>query len=169
MNCEYGFLYPKWKGIYQKLTYLTASNASPIASSDQGVGFDLDSSIPSLLHLPYKVPVGIPYSVEALCTDVWPDLIDSSAFSKSSGVHVVGAALNGAAKRIPSRLAILYKVLLGIPKALLALFADIVPVLKASKALFKFSSVQDFVGPSFFGVSIPNRWARCHSVVEGIP
>lgn len=33
-------------------THLTASKASPIASSDQGVGFDLDSSIPSLLHLP---------------------------------------------------------------------------------------------------------------------
>lgn len=95
--------------------YLTASNASPIASSDQGVGFDRDNSIPSLLQRPYNVPVGIPNSVEALCTEVCPERIDSNARSKSSGDHVVGAALNGAAKRIPSRLAILYNVLLGIP------------------------------------------------------
>lgn len=54
--------------------------------------------------------------MEAFCTDVWPDLIDSRAFSRSSGVHVVGAALNGAANLIPSRRAILYKVLLGMPK-----------------------------------------------------
>lgn len=59
--------------------------------------------------------------------------------------------------------------LIDIPYALLALFADIVPVLKASNALFKFSSVQDFVGPSFLGVSIPSLWALCHNVVEGIP
>lgn len=38
------------------LFYLTASKASPIASSDHGVGFDLDNSMPSLLHLPYNVP-----------------------------------------------------------------------------------------------------------------
>lgn len=178
-----------------KISYLTASRASPIASSDQGVGFDLDSSIPSLLHLPYRVPVGMPNSVDAFCTEVWPVLIDSKAFSKSSGVQVVGAALNGAASLIPSLLAILYNVLLGIPetllycdymvlnrnciiscrckryipKALLALLAEIVPVLKASSALLRFSSVQDFVGPSFFGVSIPNLCARCHNVVEGIP
>lgn len=87
-----------------------------MASSDQGVGFDLESSIPSLLHLPYNVPVGIPYSVEALCTEVCPDLMDSNAFSKSSGDHVVGAALKGAANLIPSLLAILYNVLLGIPE-----------------------------------------------------
>lgn len=37
--------------------YRTASRASPIASSDQGVGFDLDNSIPSLLHRPYNVPI----------------------------------------------------------------------------------------------------------------
>lgn len=149
--------------------YLTASKASPIASSDHGVGFDLDNSIPSRLHLPYNVPVGMPYSVEARCTDVWPVLIDSKAFSRSSGVHVVGAALNGAASLMPSLLAILYKVLLGIPYALLALFADIVPVLKASRAELRFSSVQDFVGPSFFGVSMPRRCARCHNVVDGMP
>lgn len=103
---------------------------------------------------------------------------------------MVGAALKGAAKRIPSRRAILYKVLLGmpgmklprvsnelfskvisycVPYALLALFADIVPVRKASRAEFKLSSVQDFVGPSFFGVSMPSRCALCHKVVEGIP
>lgn len=52
------------------INYLTASSASPIASSDQGVGFDRDNSIPSLLHLPYNVPVGIPNSVDAFCTDV---------------------------------------------------------------------------------------------------
>lgn len=60
--------------------------------------------------------MGMPNSVEAFCTDVWPDLMDSKAFSRSSGVHVVGAALKGAASLIPSRRAILYKVLLGIPK-----------------------------------------------------
>lgn len=87
-----------------------------MASSDQGVGFDLDNSIPSLLHLPYNVPVGMPNSVEAFCTEVCPVLIDSRAFSKSSGVHVVGAALKGAASLIPSLLAILYNVLLGIPE-----------------------------------------------------
>lgn len=59
--------------------------------------------------------MGIPYSVDALCTDVCPVLIDSSAFSKSSGDQVVGAALNGAASLMPSLLAILYNVLLGIP------------------------------------------------------
>lgn len=96
--------------------YLTASNASVMASSDQGVGFDLDNSIPSRLHLPYKVPDGIPNSVDAFCTEVVPDRIASKAFSKSSCDQVVGAALNGAAKRMPSRLAILYKVLLGMPK-----------------------------------------------------
>lgn len=36
--------------------YLTASNASPMASSDQGVGFERDSSMPSRLHRPYNVP-----------------------------------------------------------------------------------------------------------------
>ena len=95
--------------------YLTASNASVIASSDHGVGLLLDSSIPSLLQRPYNVPDGMPYSEAARCTVVCPDRIASNALSKSSGFHVVGAALNGAAKRIPSRRAILYKVLLGIP------------------------------------------------------
>lgn len=133
------------------------------------MGFDRDNSIPSRLHLPYNVPVGIPYSVLARCTDVCPERIDSKAFSKSSGVHVVGAALKGAANRIPSRLAILYNVLDGIPYALLALFADIVPVRNASSAQFRLSSVQDFVGPSFFGVSIPSRCARCQRVVDGMP
>lgn len=56
--------------IVKKYTNLTASKASPIASSDQGVGFDRESSIPSLLHLPYNVPVGMPNSVEAFCTEV---------------------------------------------------------------------------------------------------
>lgn len=60
-------------------------------------------------------------------------------------------------------------VLKFLPYALLALFADIVPVRKASKALFRFSSVQDLVGPSFLGVSMPRRCALCHNVVEGIP
>lgn len=111
----------------------------------------------------------MPNSVDALCTDVWPDLIASKARSRSAGVHVVGLALNGAASLIPSFLAILYNVLEGIPNALDALLAEMVPVRKASKALFKLSSLQDFVGPSFFGVSIPSRCARCHRVVEGIP
>lgn len=93
----------------------TASRASPMASSDQGVGFERDNSMPSLLQRPYNVPVGIPNSVDALWTDVAPERMDSKARSRSSGLQVVGAALNGAAKRIPSRLAILYRVLLGIP------------------------------------------------------
>lgn len=117
------------------IIYLTASRASPIASSDHGVGFDLDNSIPSLLHRPYSVPnnfnnktslqiiifimicvpVGIPNSVDALWTEEWPDLMECKALSKSPGLQAVGAALNGAANRIPSRLAILYNVLLGIP------------------------------------------------------
>lgn len=67
----------------------------------------LDNSIPSRLHLPYKVPVGMPNSAAALWTDVCPDLIDSSALSKSSGFQVVGAALNGAANLMPSLRAIL--------------------------------------------------------------
>lgn len=113
--------------------------------------------------------MGIPNSVDALCTDVWPDLIASKARSRSAGVHVVGLALNGAASLMPSLLAILYNVLEGIPNAFDALLAEIVPVRNASKALFKLSSLQDFVGPSFFGVSIPSRCARCHKVVEGIP
>lgn len=111
----------------------------------------------------------MPNSVDALWTDVWPDLIASNARSKSAGVHVVGLALNGAANLMPSLLAILYKVLEGIPNALDALLAEMVPVRSASKALFKLSSLQDFVGPSFFGVSMPSRCARCHKVVEGIP
>lgn len=37
-------------------TNRTASNASIIASSDQGVGFDRDNSIPSRLQRPYNVP-----------------------------------------------------------------------------------------------------------------
>lgn len=41
--------------------------------------------------------------------------MECRALSKSPGLHAVGAALNGAANRIPSRLAILYNVLLGIP------------------------------------------------------
>lgn len=80
----------------------------------------------------------------------------------------MGLALNGAASLMPSLLAILYNVLEGMPNALEALLAEIVPVRKASKALFKLSSLQDFVGPSFLGVSIPSRCARCHRVVEGI-
>lgn len=87
-----------------------------MASSDHGVGFERDSSIPSLLHLPYSVPVGIPNSVDALCTDVWPDRIASRAFSRSSDDQFVGAALKGAASFMPSLRAILYRVLLGIPK-----------------------------------------------------
>lgn len=77
--------------------------------------------------------------------------------------------MNGAASLIPSLLAILYKVLDGIPNAFEALFADIVPVRNASNALFKLSSLHDLVGPSFFGVSMPSRCALCHKVVEGIP
>lgn len=149
--------------------YLTASRASVIASSLQGVGLLLLSSMPSLLHRPYNVPVGIPNSVDALCTDVWPERIASRARSRSAGDQVVGLALKGAASLMPSLLAILYKVLDGIPNAFEALFADIVPVRSASSALFKLSSLHDLVGPSFFGVSIPNRCARCHKVVEGIP
>lgn len=57
----------------------------------------------------------------------------------------------------------------NLPYALLALLAEIVPVLKASSALLRFSSVHDLVGPSFLGVSIPNLCALCHKVVEGIP
>lgn len=101
--------------------------------------------------------MGIPNSVEALWTDVWPDLIASKARSRSAGDQVVGLALKGAANLIPSLLAILYRVLEGIPKAFEALLAEIVPVLNASNALFKLSSLQDFVGPSFFGVSMPKR------------
>lgn len=96
--------------------YRTASRASIMASSDQGVGLFLHSSIPSRLHLPYKVPDGIPYSVAALCTVNWPDLMASRALSRSSGTQEVGAALNGAANRMPSLRAILYSVLLGIPE-----------------------------------------------------
>lgn len=77
--------------------------------------------------------------------------------------------MKGAASLMPSLLAILYNVLEGIPNALEALFAEIVPVLNASRALFRLSSLHDFVGPSFFGVSMPNRCALCHSVVEGMP
>lgn len=111
----------------------------------------------------------MPNSVLAFCTDVCPVRIASSARSKSSGDHVVGAALNGAANRMFSRRAILYSVDDGIPYAFDALFADIWPVRNASSALFNESSLHDFVGPSFFGVSMPNRWARCHSVVDGMP
>lgn len=39
------------------------------------------------------------------------------------------------------------------PNAFEALFAEIVPVLRASSALFSDSSFHVFVGPSFFGVS----------------
>jgi hypothetical protein len=66
----------------------------------------------------------------------------------------VGAALKGAAKRMPSRRAILYRVEDGIPKAFEALFAEIVPVRRASSALLSESSFHVFVGPSFFGVSV---------------
>lgn len=59
--------------------------------------------------------------------------------------------------------------IVDLPNVLLALFAEIVPVLNATKAEFKLSSVHDLVGPSFFGVSIPNLWALCHKVVEGMP
>uniref|UniRef100_A0A8D8D5U8 (northern house mosquito) hypothetical protein n=1 Tax=Culex pipiens TaxID=7175 RepID=A0A8D8D5U8_CULPI len=147
----------------------TDSKASIIASSDHGVGFDRDNSIPSRLHRPYSVPVGMPNSVLAFCTDVWPALIASKARSRSSADQVVGAALNGAASRIPSRLAILYNVEDGIPNAFDALFAEIVPVRKASRALFSDSSFHVFDGPSFFGVSIPSLCALCHRVVDGIP
>lgn len=41
-----------------------------------------------------------------------------SARDNEAALQAVGAALNGAAKRIPSRRAILYKVLLGIPAML---------------------------------------------------
>jgi len=82
---------------------------------------------------------------------------------------VVGLALKGAANLMPSLLAILYNVLEGMPNALDALLAEMVPVRNASRALFRLSSLQDFVGPSFFGVSMPNRCARCHRVVDGIP
>ena len=88
-------------------SYLTDSNASSIASSDHGVGVLLDNSIPSLLHRPYNVPVGIPNSAAALWTEVCPVLIDSSALSRSSGFQVVGAALKGAASLMPSLRAIL--------------------------------------------------------------
>lgn len=37
-------------------TYRTDSKAFIIASSDQGVGFDLDNSMPSRLQRPYNVP-----------------------------------------------------------------------------------------------------------------
>lgn len=40
------------------------------------------------------------------------------------------------------------------PNAFEALFAEIVPVLRASSALFSDSSFHVFVGPSFFGVSV---------------
>lgn len=59
--------------------------------------------------------MGMPNSVEAFCTEVWPVLMDSRAFSRSSWDHVVGAALKGAASLMPSLRAILYKVLLGMP------------------------------------------------------
>lgn len=55
------------------------------------------------------------------------------------------------------------------PYALDALLAEIWPVRRAFNALFNESSFQDLVGPSFFGVSMPRRWARCHSVVDGMP
>ena len=113
--------------------------------------------------------MGMPNSVDARWTEVCPDRIASSALSRSAGDHVVGLALKGAASLMPSLLAILYNVLDGMPNAFDALFADIVPVRKASRALFRLSSLHDFVGPSFFGVSIPKRCARCQSVVEGIP
>lgn len=82
---------------------------------------------------------------------------------------MVGLALKGAASLMPSLLAILYNVLDGMPNALDALFAEIVPVRNASRALFRLSSLHDLVGPSFFGVSMPNRCALCHNVVEGMP
>uniref|UniRef100_A0A8W7PV29 Uncharacterized protein n=1 Tax=Anopheles coluzzii TaxID=1518534 RepID=A0A8W7PV29_ANOCL len=145
------------------------SNASIIASSDQGVGFDRDSSMPSRLQRPYSVPVGMPNSVLAFCTEVCPARIASKARSKSSADQVVGAALNGAARRMPSRRAILYSVDDGMPNAFEALLAEIVPVRSASSALLSESSFHVLDGPSFFGVSMPSRCARCHSVVDGIP
>lgn len=131
-----------------------------------------------------------------LFRNIKTSFIPSKAFSRSSADHDVGAALNGAAKRIPSRLAILYSVEEGMPNAFEALFAEIVPVRSASSALLSDSSFHVFVGPSFFGVSvfartlvsqkqlgmalinlivcinnspIPKRCARCHKVVDGIP
>lgn len=40
------------------LTYRTEFKASFIASSDHGVGFERDNSIPSRLQRPYRVPLG---------------------------------------------------------------------------------------------------------------
>lgn len=80
--------------------------------------------------------------------------LPSKAFSRSSADHDVGAALNGAARRIPSRRAILYSVEDGMPNAFEALFAEIVPVLNASSALLSESSFHVLEGPSFFGVSV---------------
>ena len=37
--------------------YRTASRASIIASSDHGVGFERDNSMPSRLQRPYRVPI----------------------------------------------------------------------------------------------------------------
>uniref|UniRef100_A0A182ITE0 Uncharacterized protein n=1 Tax=Anopheles atroparvus TaxID=41427 RepID=A0A182ITE0_ANOAO len=147
----------------------TGRVASIIASSDQGVGLERDSSIPSRLQRPYSVPVGMPNSVLAFCTDVCPARIASKARSRSSADQVVGAALNGAARRMPSRRAILYSVEDGMPNAFEALFAEIVPVRSASRALLSESSFHVFDGPSFFGVSMPSRCARCQRVVDGIP
>uniref|UniRef100_A0A182QEE3 Uncharacterized protein n=1 Tax=Anopheles farauti TaxID=69004 RepID=A0A182QEE3_9DIPT len=144
-------------------------SASIIASSDQGVGLERDNSMPSRLQRPYSVPVGMPNSVLAFCTDVCPARIASKARSRSSADQVVGAALNGAASRMPSRRAILYNVDDGMPNAFDALLAEIVPVRNASSALLSESSFHVFDGPSFFGVSMPRRCARCHSVVDGIP
>ena len=56
------------------------------------------------------------------------------------------------------------------PYSLEALLADILPALRASNARRRSSSDQCRLDGSFFiGVSIPNRWARCHNVVDGIP
>ena len=65
----------------------------------------------------------MPYSVPAFITDM-PPRMASSAFSRSAGVHEVCALLNGADSLMPSFLAILYSVELGMPYSLEALLAE---------------------------------------------
>ena len=104
-------------------------------------------------------------------------------------LQVVATALNGWASSIPSFLAILYRVELGILYTLEALLAEISFFLRASSALKKkhvnqyclwclatatthscrSSSVHDLEDVSFFGVGIPILFALCHSVVGGMP
>lgn len=56
-----------------------------------------------------------------------------------------------------------------LPYALLALLADIAPARRACRAPRRSASLQDLEAPSFFGVSMPSRCARCQSVVDGMP